>query len=129
MTQVIPGETWWWISWSVISCLALVLNILFLVIVIKNRKTRDFRSLLTAALVTVSVLDILDITRIVPSIVTNLHTFREFRIVYCSLGIFHSVSVALLLILIGRVLGFVSVRFWSSFIKLISASTVMKSYG
>ena len=71
---------------------------------IKNRKTRDFRSLLTAALVTVSVLDILDITRIVPSIVTNLHTFREFRIVYCSLGIFHSVSVALLLILIGRVL-------------------------
>ena len=105
MTQVIPGETWWWISWSVISCLALVLNILFLAIVIKNRKTRDFRSLLTAALVTVSVLDILDITRIVPSIVTNLHTFREFRIVYCSLGIFHSVSVALLLILIGRVLG------------------------
>jgi len=99
--KVIPAPTWWWISWSVVSFLAIILNIIFLVIVIKNRKTRDFRSLLTACLITISVLDILDITRIIPSIVTNLHVYSEFRIVYCSLGIFHSISIALLLILIG----------------------------
>lgn len=99
--KVIPGATWWWISWSVISVLAIVLNILFLIIVIRNRKVRDFRSLLTACLVTISVLDILDVTRIVPSIITNLHTFSEFRIVFCSVGIFHTVAVALLLIMIG----------------------------
>ena len=100
---MIPGATWWWISWSVISVLAIVLNILFLIIVIRNRKVRDFRSLLTACLVTISVLDILDVTRIVPSIITNLHTFSEFRIVFCSVGIFHTVAVALLLIMIGRI--------------------------
>ena len=98
---MISAPTWWWISWSVISFLAILLNILFLIIVVRNRKTRDFRSLLTACLVTISVLDILDITRIVPSIITNLHSFTEFRIVYCSVGVFTSVSVALLLILIG----------------------------
>lgn len=99
--EVIPSPTWWWITWSAISFLAIFLNLLFLVIVIKNRKTRDFRSLLTATLVTISVLDILDITRIVPSIITNLHTYREFRIVYCSIGVFHTMSVALLLLLAG----------------------------
>ncbi len=104
LSQVVPGATWWWISWAAISFLALLLNILFLAIVIKNRKTRDFRSLLTACLVTISVLDILDITRIVPSIITNLHIYQEFRIVYCSVGIFHHIAVALLLILIGRII-------------------------
>ena len=98
---MVPGATWWWISWAAISFLALVLNIIFLAIVIRNRKTRDFRSLLTASLVTISVLDILDIGRIVPSIITNLHIYTEFRIVYCSVGIFHHIAVALLLILIG----------------------------
>ena len=99
---MIPGQTWYWISWSALSFLAIFLNILFLVIVIRNRKTRDFRSLLTATLVTISVLDILDITRIVPSIITNLHSYREFRIVYCSIGVFHTISVALLLVLAGN---------------------------
>ena len=101
---MIPGPTWWWISWSAIAFAALLLNLLFLVIVIKNRKTRDFRSLLTATLVTISVLDILDVTRIIPSIVTNLHEYSEFRIVYCSIGVFHTISVALLLLLAGKIL-------------------------
>jgi len=99
--QVIPSPTWWWAGWSAISFFAIFLNLLFLVIVIKNRKTRDLRSLLTAVLITISVLDILDIGRIAPSIVTNLHKFREFRIVYCSVGVFHTIAVSLLLILLG----------------------------
>ena len=102
VVQVVPGETWWWISWSALSLLALVLNLTFLIIVIKNRKVRDFRSLLTACLVTVSVLDILDVTRIIPSIITNLHSISEFRIVFCSVGIFHTISVALLIIMMGK---------------------------
>jgi len=102
--QVIPSPTWWWAGWSAISFLAIFLNILFLVIVIKNRKTRDLRSLLTAVLITISVLDIMDIGRIAPSIVTNLHKYKEFRIVYCSVGVFHTISISLLLILLGMYL-------------------------
>lgn len=102
--QVIPSPTWWWAGWSAISFLAIFLNLLFLVIVIKNRKARDLRSLLTAVLITISVLDILDIGRIAPSIVTNLHKYKEFRIVYCSVGVFHTISISLLLILLGMYL-------------------------
>ena len=98
---MIPSPSWWWAGWSVISFLAIFLNLLFLIIVTKNRKMRDLRSLLTAVLITISVLDILDIARIVPSIVTNLHKYEEFRIVYCSVGVFHLVSVSMLLILLG----------------------------
>jgi hypothetical protein len=100
--QVIqPEGDWWWAAWSVLSLVALVLNILFLVVIIKNRKNRDLRSLLTAVLITISVLDILDIGRIIPSIITNLHQYTEFRLAYCSLGVFHSVSVSLLLVVLG----------------------------
>jgi len=74
---------------------------LFLVVVVRGRKERDLRSLLTAVLVTISVLDILDIFRIIPSIVTNLHQFAEFRMVYCSVGVFHTLSISLLLMLVG----------------------------
>ena len=41
------------------------------------RKSRDLRSLLTAALITLAVLDILDILRVASSIVVNIHTFVE----------------------------------------------------
>merc|ERR1719350_1405441 len=102
--QVIPSPTWWWAGWSALSFFAIFLNLLFLVIVIKNRKARDLRSLLTAVLITISVLDILDIGRIAPSIVTNLHKYKEFRIVYCSVGVFHTISISLLLILLGMYL-------------------------
>jgi len=100
--QVIqPDGDWWWAGWSILSVIALTLNFLFLAVVIKNRKCRDLRSLLTAVLITVTVLDILDIFRIIPSIITNLHKYTEFRLVYCSLGVFHSVSVAFFLIILG----------------------------
>lgn len=99
--KVVPGPIWWWAGWSILSLLGLVLNMLFLVVVVSNRKQRDLRSLLTAVLVTIAVLDILDIARIVPSIVTNLHQYMEFRIVYCSVGVFHGLGVSLLLMLLG----------------------------
>jgi len=99
--QALPGPAWWWVGWSIISFLGLFLNLLFLTVVIYNRKRRDLRSLLTAVLITITVLDILDVLRIIPSLVTNLHQFNEFRITYCSLGVFHTVSISLLLILLG----------------------------
>ena len=98
---MVPGAAWWWAGWSVLSALALALNILFLVIVVQNRKTRDFRSLLTAVLVTITVLDILDLGRIAPSLVSTLHQYSEFRLVYCTVGVFHTVGVSLLLVLTG----------------------------
>jgi len=102
--QVIPSPAWWWAGWSALSFVGIFLNLLFLIIVIKNRKARDLRSLLTAVLITMSVLDILDIGRIAPSIVTNLHKYKEFRIVYCSVGVFHTISISLLLILLAMYL-------------------------
>jgi len=99
--QVIPSPAWWWAGWSLLSFVGLVLNLLFLVVVIKGRKDRDLRSLLTAVLITISVLDIFDIFRIIPSIVINVHQFPEFRITFCSLGIFHSLCISLLLTLLG----------------------------
>ena len=41
------------------------------------RKSRDLRSLLTAALITLAVLDVLDILRVASSIIVNVHTFQE----------------------------------------------------
>merc|ERR1712223_1442644 len=94
--QVIqPEGDWWWGGWSVLSVLALALNFLFLVVIVKNRKNRDLRSLLTAVLITVNVL------RIVPGIVLNVHKFLEFQLVYCSVGVFHTVAVAVLLVSLG----------------------------
>merc|ERR1712012_287577 len=88
--QVIqPEGDWWWGGWSVLSVLALVLNFLFLVVIVKNRKNRDLRTLLTAVLITITVLDIVN--------VLNVHKFLEFQLVYCSVGVFHTVAVAVLL--------------------------------
>merc|ERR1719490_150533 len=100
--QVIePEGDWWWGGWSVLSLLALVLNFLFLVVIVKNRKNRELRSLLTAVLITITVLDILNILRIVPGIILNLHKYLEFQLVYCSVGVFHAVAVAILLVSLG----------------------------
>merc|ERR1711972_1012781 len=100
--QVIqPEGDWWWAGWSVLSVLALVLNFLFLVVIVKNRKNRDLRSLLTAVLITITVLDIVNVLRIVPGIVLNVHKFLEFQLVYCSVGVFHTVAVAVLLVSLG----------------------------
>jgi len=100
--QVIkPEGDWWWAGWAALSFTALFLNLLFLIVIIKNRRNRDLRSLLTAVLITITVLDILDIGRIIPSIISNLHSHPEFQFVYCSVGIFHSLSIALLLLLLG----------------------------
>merc|ERR1711962_290379 len=96
-----PEGDWWWGGWSVLSVLALVLNFLFLVVIVKNRKNRDLRSLLTAVLITITVLDIVNVLRIVPGIVLNVHKFLEFQLVYCSVGVFHTVAVAVLLVSLG----------------------------
>merc|ERR1712080_316973 len=99
--QVIqPEGDWWWAGWSLLSFVALVLNFLLLVIV-KNRKNRELRSLLTAVLITITVLDILNVLRIVPGIILNLHKYLEFQLVYCGVGVFHAVAVAVLLVSLG----------------------------
>merc|ERR1712130_795551 len=100
--QVIqPEGDWWWAGWSILSFIALLLNFLFLVVIVKNRKNRELRSLLTAVLITITVLDILNVLRIVPGIILNLHKYLEFQLVYCSVGVFHAVAVAILLVSLG----------------------------
>merc|ERR1719352_1085460 len=96
-----PEGDWWWAGWSILSFIALILNFIFLVVIVKNRKNRDLRSLLTAVLITITVLDILNILRIVPGIILNLHKYLEFQLVYCSVGVFHAVAVAILLVSLG----------------------------
>ena len=50
------------------------------------------------SVITIMVLDILNILRIVPGIILNLHKYLEFQLVYCSVGVFHAVAVAILLV-------------------------------
>jgi len=97
--EIIDQLTWWWGGWAALSFVALLMNLIFLIVVIKNRRVRDLRSFLTATLITLTVIDILDIARIIPSIISTLHKFEEFRLVYCTVGVFHTVGVAGLLLM------------------------------
>jgi len=97
--EVIDQKTWWWGGWATLSFIALLMNLIFLIVVIKNRRVRDLRSFLTATLITLTVVDILDIFRLIPSIISSLHQFQEFRLVYCTVGVFHTVAVTGLLLM------------------------------
>jgi len=97
--QLVPGPTWWWVGWSLLSFFALLLNIIFIVVAIKQRKNKELRSLLTATLITLAVLDILDVIRIASSVFVNTHQFNEYRVTFCSVGVAHTVGVSLLLIM------------------------------
>ena len=56
---------------------------------------------MTAVITTVAVLDILDVLRILPVLSVDLFGMEIFRHVYCSLGVFHELAVAIFIVAIS----------------------------
>ena len=66
---------------------------------------------MTAVITTVAVLDIVDVLRILPVLSPEMFAMEIYRHVYCSLGVFHELAVAIFIVSIG-VAVCVQVRFW-----------------
>lgn len=96
--DLVLNDTWWWGVYLTLCAVAVVGNLLFIVTVIYNRKRQDLKTFVTAVIVTIAVLDIVDIGRVVPVLFESLFKNVIFRHVYCSLGVFHELSVAIFLV-------------------------------
>lgn len=96
--DVVLAETWWWAVHLSLSAIALVANLIFLVTVIYNRKRHDLQTFVTALITAIAVLDILDVLRVLPVLAEELFLEEIFRHVFCSLGVFHELAVAIFLV-------------------------------
>lgn len=96
--EVVLNETWWWAVCICLSAIALFANLLFIVTIIYNRKRQDLKTFVTAIIITIAVLDIVDVARIVPILVESLFDNEIFRHVYCTLRVFHELAVAIFLV-------------------------------
>ena len=56
---------------------------------------------MTAVITTVAVLDIVDVLRILPVLSPEMFAMEIYRHVYCSLGVFHELAVAIFIVSIG----------------------------
>lgn len=96
--ELVLDSDWWLPSHLAISSFALIANIIFLITVIYNRKSHDLKTFVTAVITCVAVLDILDVLRVLPVLSQSLFLDEIFRHVYCSLGVFHELAVAIFII-------------------------------
>lgn len=96
--DLVLQEDWWWAVHLCLCTVAIIGNLLFIVTIIYNRKRQDLKSFATAIIVTIAVLDVVDIGRIIPVLVESLFDNEIFRHVYCSLGVFHELSVSVFLV-------------------------------
>lgn len=99
--ELVLSETWWWAVHLTLCSVAVVGNLLFIVTIIFNRKQRDLKTFATAVIVTLAFLDVLDVARVLPVLVKSLFDNDVFRTVYCTLGVFHEMAVALFLVSLG----------------------------
>ena len=58
---------------------------------------------MSAVIVTIAFLDVLDVTRILPMLSKDLYEEKSniFKHVYCSLGVFHELAIAIFLVSIS----------------------------
>ena len=63
-----------------------------------HRKRHDLKTFVTAIMVTVAVLDIIDVGRILPVLSEEVFGENIFQRVYCTLGVFHELTVAIFLV-------------------------------
>jgi len=94
-------EQWWWAVYICLSAIAVVANLIFVVTVIHNRRRSELKTFVTAVITTVAVLDILDVVRILPVLSPDMFNLEIFRHVYCSLGVFHELAVAIFIVSIS----------------------------
>jgi hypothetical protein len=97
---IVLNQTWWYAAHISLCLIALGANVLFLVTVLVNRRRSDIKSFVTAVIVTVAALDVLDVLRTVTILVPQLYDEATgiYMHVYCSLGVFHELAVAAFLI-------------------------------
>jgi len=96
--EVVLEEDWWWAVQICLSVIAILGNFLFIITIIYNRKRHDLKTFVTAVMTTVAVLDIIDVGRILPVLHEKVFEHSIFRNVYCSLGVFHELTVAVFLV-------------------------------
>lgn len=96
--DVVLNRTWWWAVHLCLSGFALVANLIFLITVIYNRKRHELKTFVTAIIITIAVLDMVDVVRILPLLSQSLFYDSIFRHIYCSFGVFHELAVAIFLV-------------------------------
>lgn len=99
--ELVLAETWWWSVHICLCAIALIANLIFIVTVIYNRRRHDLKTFVTAVITTVAFLDILDVARVLPVLSEELFGHEIFRHVYCTLGVFHELAVAIFLVSIS----------------------------
>ena len=62
------------------------------------RKRHDLKTFVTSVMITIAVLDILDVGRILPVLSEDVFGENIFQRVYCTLGVFHELTVAIFLV-------------------------------
>merc|ERR1712038_842470 len=100
-TTLVLADSWWWAVHICLCAIAVVANLIFIVTVIHNRRRPELKTFVTAVITTVAVLDILDVLRILPVLSVDLFGMEIFRHVYCSLGVFHELAVAIFIVAIS----------------------------
>jgi len=98
---IVLDEEWWWAVHICLCAIAVVANLIFIVTVIHNRRRPELKTFVTAVITTVAVLDILDVLRILPVLSPEMFNMEIFRHVYCSLGVFHELAVAIFIVAIS----------------------------
>ena len=62
------------------------------------RKRHDLKTFVTSVMITIAVLDIIDVGRILPVLSEDVFGENIFQRVYCTLGVFHELTVAIFLV-------------------------------
>jgi len=94
-------EIWWPSVFACLCFIAVVANLIFIVTVIYNRRRHELKTFVSAVIVTIAALDILDVARVLPVLSEDLSKESIFRHVYCSLGVFHELAIAIFLVSIS----------------------------
>lgn len=101
--DLVLDHTWWWAVQISLSVVAVIANFIFLVTIIYNRKRHDLQTFVTAILITIAVLDIVDVLRVLPVLAETLFLEEIFRHIFCSFGVFHELAVAVFLVILSVV--------------------------
>lgn len=99
--ELVYAETWWWAVHICLCAIAVVANLIFIITVIHNRRRHELKTFVTAVITTVAVLDIVDVARILPVLSPDMFGMEIYRHVYCSLGVFHELAVAIFVVAIS----------------------------
>ena len=77
--------------------------ILLLMFFFFSRRKPELKTFVSAVIVTIAFLDVLDVTRILPMLSKELYEEKSaiFKHVYCSLGVFHELAIAIFLVSIS----------------------------